>query len=311
MKNELLPQTSSEEEDRLIEKKPQLKTKKTYAEDETEMTPLVEQKQKVTEGTPITEKEYRRYRKKLAKETLRKLKYPNGKPENKVDSFRFEVLSKLGNRIGNINIDLDKAKPKEDTSESSSSDSEIENEIFKTQDKYMSDIKEKIDVYKIETMKKLSQGRFENIEVRPDDKAKKAKAAEKYWQKNKNSVDMKISKMHARFIKLESMATKNNILALFVGTCLFTVFVLPYLLYCWSVIDKHYFGWFHEPVTLFAKTTDQKMYYLSENIPFVTINDIYQEKEHYQKRLAQGHPTHYETFKEELYESILVAIGYR
>jgi hypothetical protein len=47
----------------------------------------------------------------------------------------------------------------------------------------MSDIKEKIDVYKIETMKKISLGKFEQIEQRPDrdDKAKKAKAAEKYF----------------------------------------------------------------------------------------------------------------------------------
>ena len=44
MKNELLPQTSSEEEDRAIDKKPQLKSNKTFAEDETEMVPLIEQK---------------------------------------------------------------------------------------------------------------------------------------------------------------------------------------------------------------------------------------------------------------------------
>jgi hypothetical protein len=78
------------------------------------------------------------------------------------------------------------AQPEDtDDSSSSSSNSEIENELFKTQDKYMSDIKEKIDVYKIETMKKLSKGQFEHIEERPDnkpdDKAKKAKAAEKYF----------------------------------------------------------------------------------------------------------------------------------
>ena len=219
------------------------------------MVPLVQQKKKLTEGNPITEKEYRSYRKKLAKETLKKLKYPSGEPENKVDSFKFDILTKLGNRAGNISINIAGLEPKQKV-ESSSSDSEIENEIFKTQDKYMSDIKEKIDVYKIETMKQLSQGRFENIEVRPDDKAKKAKAAEKYWQKNKNTVDMKISKLHARFIKIESMATKGNILALIIGVCAFTVFVLPFLLYCLTVIDKHYLGWFNDPVALFAKTTD-------------------------------------------------------
>lgn len=160
-------------------------------------------------------------------------------------------------------------------------------------------------------MKKLSQGRFDKIEMRPDDKAKKAKAAEKYFQKNKNTNDMKISRFHANFIKLEGMATKGNILALIVGICAFIVFVLPYLMYCWSVVDRHYLGWFYDPVALFAKTTDEKMYYLSESIPFVTIDDIQQEHHHYAKRLKEGYPSHYEVFKGELYESVLAAIGYK
>jgi hypothetical protein len=33
--------------------------------------------------------------------------------------------------------------------------------MLKCRDKYMSDIYQKIDVYKIETMQKLSQGKFE------------------------------------------------------------------------------------------------------------------------------------------------------
>ena len=47
------------------------------------------QKQK---GVEITEKEYRKYKKRMAKETLRKLKYPNGKPEDKIAGFRHSVL---------------------------------------------------------------------------------------------------------------------------------------------------------------------------------------------------------------------------
>jgi hypothetical protein len=66
----------------------------------------------LTDGNPITEKEYRAYRKKLAKETLRKLKYPNGEPENKVEKFKFDILTKLGNRAGNINIDIAGLEPK-------------------------------------------------------------------------------------------------------------------------------------------------------------------------------------------------------
>jgi hypothetical protein len=183
-----------------------------------------------------------------------------------------DILTKLGTRAANINIDLSQlAAPRMESSESSATDSEIENEIFKTQDKYMSDIKEKIDVYKIETMKLLSKGEFAQVEQRPDDKAKKALAAEKYFQKNKNPLDMKISRFHTWFLKMERLATKSNIMVFVVGLCLFTVFVLPFLLYSWSVVDKHYFGLFHEPVAIFAKTTNEKMYYIDQGIPFVTI----------------------------------------
>jgi len=66
----------------------------------------------MTDGNPITEKEYRSYRKKLAKETLRKLKYPSGQPENKVENFKFDILTKLGNRAGNLNIDIASLEPK-------------------------------------------------------------------------------------------------------------------------------------------------------------------------------------------------------
>jgi hypothetical protein len=46
----------------------------------------------------------------------------------------------------------------------------------------MPDIKANFDTYKIETMKKLSQGRFDQIEMRPEsEKAKNAKLAEKFW----------------------------------------------------------------------------------------------------------------------------------
>ena len=310
MKNELIPQTSSEEVDKVLDKKYRLLrgSNKTYAEDETEMIPLTVQKNKYEDAKPITEKEYLAYRKKLAKETLRKLKYPNGKPENKILGYKMDLFSKLGNRAGNLNIDLSSLAPKKE--ESSSSDSEIENEMLKCRDKVMSDIYQKIDVYKIETMKKISKGQFEEIEQRPDDKAKKAKAAEKYWQKNKNSIDMKISKLHTTFLKIESMATKNNILMFIIGACLFTVFVLPFLMYSWSVIDKHYLGWFHEPLPPFAKTTDEKMYYSDQGIPFITIQDIYAERDHHNKLLAKGHPSYYQQYKDELYESVLHAIGY-
>jgi hypothetical protein len=107
-------------------------------------------------------------------------------------------------------------------------------------------------------------------------------------------MDMKISKMHTTFLKIESMATKYNIIMLLIGICLFTAFVLPFLLYSWKVIDTHLLGWFHSANVPFAKTTDEKMYYLSEGIPFVTIQDIYSERDHHNRRLALGHPTYYQ-----------------
>lgn len=112
---------------------------------------------------------------------------------------------------------------------------------------------------------------------------------------------MKISRMHTTFLKIENLASKNNIVMLIIGVCLFTVFLLPFLMYSWSVIDKHYLGWFHTPNVNFAKTTDEKMYYLTEGIPFITIADIYAERDHHHRKLALGHPTYYQQYKDELY----------
>lgn len=110
MKNELLPQTSSEEDASPQDKK--FQSVKTFAEDETELVPLVLQNQKKPDGVQITEKEYKAYRKKLAKETLRKLKYPNGKNVDEIGSYKFDVLSKLGNRAANLNFDIAQLEPK-------------------------------------------------------------------------------------------------------------------------------------------------------------------------------------------------------
>ena len=68
----------------------------------------------------------------MAKETLYKLKYPNGKQVDEKLSFKFDVLTKLGTRAGNINFDIEQFQPKVVEESSSASDSEIENEIFKT-----------------------------------------------------------------------------------------------------------------------------------------------------------------------------------
>lgn len=122
-----------------------------------------------------------------------------------------------------------------------------------------------------------------------------ARKAEKYWQKHHNkSTDWKIGRMHRTILKLESMATRKNFVLLFIASCFFAVFILPYLMYVGTVIDKHYFGWFNEPTPFVAKTTDQKRYYSDKNLPFMTIADVKAEREHYAKRLKKGHPTYYQ-----------------
>lgn len=159
--------------------------------------------------------------------------------------------------------------------------------MLKCRDKYMSDVYQKIDRYKIETMKQLSKQKFDDVQVRPeDDKKRKAQKAERLWKKNRNNSELKISKLHRTFLKIESLATKNNILMLFVAACFFTVYILPFILYSIKVVDSHYLGWLHEPMPYFAKTTDEKLYYTSQNIPFMTVEDIHQEKRHHLRRLA-------------------------
>jgi hypothetical protein len=98
------------------------------------MVPLVGKPKQVEDAKPITEKEYRRYRRKLAKETLRKLKYPNGKPIDKTIGYKFDLLTRLSNRAANLSVDLSGMAPKDSSSSSTSTDSEIENEMLKSQD---------------------------------------------------------------------------------------------------------------------------------------------------------------------------------
>jgi hypothetical protein len=125
MKKELIPQTSSEEEDKVLDKKQQILrgSNKVFAEDETEMVPLVKGSSKLEGSKLITEKEYNAYRKKLAKETLRKLKNPNGKPVDKTAVLKYDALTLLGNRAANLNIDISSLAPKNENQSSSSSDS--------------------------------------------------------------------------------------------------------------------------------------------------------------------------------------------
>ena len=77
----------------------------------------------------------------------------------------------------------------------------------------MDDSVENIDPLRIETLRNLSKQNYDVIETRPgaSNKAKVAEFAEKLWLRNRHFPDSnannKISKLHKRLLKLESMAT--------------------------------------------------------------------------------------------------------
>jgi hypothetical protein len=109
---------------------------------------------------------------------------------------------------------------------------------------------------------------------------------------------MKISKFHKNILKLESMATKTNFIALIIFGSLFCYFVAPFLMYSFYVIDSNVLGgWVHEPLSPLAKTTNEKNYYSSSNIPFHTVEDLKIEKIAYERGLRLGlHGTYYEQY---------------
>lgn len=138
-------------------------------------------------------------------------------------------------------------------------------------------------------MRKLSKQNYDDVETRigASHKDKVAAFAEKLWLRNRHVGDtnnnMKISKFHKNLLKIESMATKTNIVALLIFGSLFCYFVLPFLMYTFYVVDSNILGgWVHEPLSPFAKTTNEKNYYTSENIKFHTIDDVKKEKKHYE-----------------------------
>lgn len=128
-----------------------------------------------------------------------------------------------------------------------------------------------------------------------------AKFAEKIWMRNRHigeTHDMKISKFHRRLLTIESLATKTNFALLMIAGTLFCIYVLPFLMYSFYVMDTQFLGgWIYEPVSLFAKTTTERHYYIRENIPFHTIDDLKEESEKYLHGLKMGkHGTYYEQF---------------
>ena len=103
-------------------------------------------------------------------------------------------------------MDATELKPCED---------EIADQLEKCRIQYMMDDSvENIDPLRIETLRNLSKQNYDEIETRPgaSNKAKVAAFAEKLWLRNRHVSDandnMKISKLHKRLLKIESMATR-------------------------------------------------------------------------------------------------------
>ena len=89
----------------------------------------------------------------------------------------------------------------------------------------------------------------------------------------------------------------NTLLTLCLSTiafALFCVFVLPELCYAFACMDRHYFGYFHEPEPYYAKTTANQKYYSENNIPFKTSDDIRRDYEGVKHNKSLGLPAFYE-----------------
>ena len=74
----------------------------------------------------------------------------------------------------------------------------------------------------------------------------------------------------------------------------FVTLVLPELCYSFAAMDRHYFGYFHEPEPYHAKTTANEKYYAENNIPYVTSRDIHKHYEIVRHNRSKGLPTDYE-----------------
>ena len=82
---------------------------------------------------------------------------------------------------------------------------------------------------------------------------------------------------------------------------IFLVCVLPTLCYAVAVFDRHYFGIFHEPEPVFAKTTANKKYYSSRNITFNTPDDINRDHDMVRYNKSIGLPAKYEILHKQHY----------
>ena len=72
----------------------------------------------------------------------------------------------------------------------------------------------------------------------------------------------------------ESYLTKRNIFIFVVVFAYFAWAILPSMVYCIELVDRHYLGWFDDSLPPLATTTPHKNYYIANNKPFRTIESV-------------------------------------
>mmetsp|Transcript_10168 Transcript_10168/g.17140 ORF Transcript_10168/g.17140 Transcript_10168/m.17140 type:complete len:214 (-) Transcript_10168:2460-3101(-) len=162
---------------------------------------------------------------------------------------------------------------------------EIEALMLKCRDLYLQDVYDQIDKFKIENMKRISQEKFEEVEVKADifEDQDLARSLTGISDPNKllnpKSVGQRISRCHQKLLSLERLFSKRNILIMGVVTYAFFAYLFPILLHAFHTYDAHYHGYFNERLPRLAMTTQEKRYFTEKNIPFMTIQELESDNE--------------------------------
>ena len=110
----------------------------------------------------------------------------------------------------------------------------------------------------------------------------------------KQSKRENLYRIHQKFLRFQLYLTPKYIGICAILTMFALVFIVPTLCYTVAMFDRHYFGIFHEPEPVLAKTTANKKYYTKMNIPFKTSDDINRDHEMVRYNKSIGLPAHYE-----------------
>lgn len=117
----------------------------------------------------------------------------------------------------------------------------------------MKNVQGKIDKHKMENLKNISKGNFDEV-VDPISK-------------------MKIGKTASYILKLENVCTKRNLVIFMIVLLLFVFKIYPAMKYVIITMDHHYFGIFTDQIAPLAMTTPHKNYYQELGIEYRTLDD--------------------------------------